>query len=150
MLPLPCLDAFCADGRKRKVWPAAEMGVECCGSFVVMFGAHWWFHLGPALLDVILPVEYYQVLRDGALVWDDLGRKAYSSYIAKFPGDFIEDAMTHLRYRLFWELGKRIYRNDSGQVRDFVLDMIAKRPEITPATDPQLSFKFTTEPGEEG
>ena len=115
-----------------------------------MFGAHWWFHLGPALLDVILPVEYYQVLRDGALVWDDLGRKAYSSYIAKFPGDFIEDAMTHLRYRLFWELGKRIYRNDSGQVRDFVLDMIAKRPEITPATDPQLSFKFTTEPGEEG
>ena len=33
----------------------------------------WWFSIGDALLKVILPVRYYQVLRDRVYEWDDLG-----------------------------------------------------------------------------
>jgi hypothetical protein len=32
--------------RKRKAWLAAEMGIERYSSFKVVFGSHWWHHLG--------------------------------------------------------------------------------------------------------
>ncbi len=134
--------------RKRKAWLAEMMGIECYAAFKVVFGASWWHHLGAALLDVVMPQDYYQIPENGALVWDDLGFKAYCADIAKFPGLSIEDAMLHSWYRLFWEVGMCMFRGDEGQVRDFALHKIGKRPSVVPPIDPQLFLIFPTNPEE--
>ena len=41
--------------RKRKEWMAAEFDIADLDGFKRTFGLHWWFHLGSALRDVILP-----------------------------------------------------------------------------------------------
>jgi len=128
--------------RKRKAWLAAEMGIECYADFKKMFGAHWWHRLGAALVDVVMPEEYYQIPENGVLVWDDLGFKAYCADIAKFPAVSIEDAMLHSWYRLFWEVGMCMFRGDGGQVRDFALHKIGKRPLVVAPIDPQLFLRF--------
>ena len=133
--------------RKRKAWLAAEMGIECYGSFLVVFGPHWWHHFGAALSDVVMPIEYYQLLQvDGQLGWDDLGFKAYCADIAKFPLSSIEEAMAYSWHRLFWKVGELLYRGDEGQIRDFALHKIAQRPQRVPAIDPQLYLQFPQKP----
>jgi hypothetical protein len=132
--------------RKRKAWLAVEMGIECYAQFKTVFGSHWWHHLGPLLLEVVMPVEYYQMPKDGALAWDDLGFKAYCADIARFPECSVDDAMRHSWYRLFWEVGQILYRGDEGQVRDFALHKIGNRPEVVPVVDPQLFLQFPTTP----
>lgn len=125
----------------RRLWLAHEVGSF---AFQTMFGKHWWFHLGPTLLEVILPDEYYKVPKDGELVWDDLGFKVFSADVARFPGaESIESARLHSWYRLFWEVGKLIYKGDEGQVRDYALHKIAKRPQLVPAIAPQLLLPFS-------
>ena len=37
------------------------------------FGSRWWEFIGPALMNVILPEEYYQVQPNGKMVFDKLG-----------------------------------------------------------------------------
>ena len=134
--------------RKRKAWLAAEMGVECYDQFKVVLGSHWWHHLGHVLLEVIMPIEYYQVPRDGILVLDDIGTKAYEADLARFPGSSVEEAMLHSAYRVFWEVGKLLYKGDEGQVRDYALHKISQRHPVVPVVDPQLVFKFGSGPKE--
>jgi len=136
--------------RKRKAWLAAEMGVECYAEFKVVFGPHWWHHLGPALLDVVMPVEYYQIPKDGVLDWDDLGFKAYCHDIAKYPGYSIGDAMNSSWHWLFWKVGSLIHWGDEGQARDYALHKMSKRPENVPEIDPQLYLRFPAKPKGEG
>ena len=129
--------------RKRKAWLAAEMGIECYASFLVVFGSRWWHHLGAALSDVVMPIEYYQVPQEnGQLGWDDLGFKAYCADIAKFPSCSVDEAMLHSWHRLFWKVGEWIYQGDEGQIRDFALHKVAQRPRVLLPIDPQLFLKF--------
>lgn len=131
--------------RKRKAWLAAEMGLGCYGDFKVVLGTHWWHHLSGLLLEVVMPVEYYQIPQDGTLVWDEIGIKAYEADLARFPGSNVEQAMLHSAYRLFWAVGKLLYRGDGGQVRDYALHKISQRPAVVPLVDPQLVLKFGTD-----
>jgi hypothetical protein len=135
--------------RKRKASLAEMMGIEFYAEFKVVFGASWWHHLGAALLDVVTPQAYYQIQENGVLVWDELGFKAYCADIAKFPADSIEDAMLRSWYRLFWEVGVCMFRGDEGQVRNFALHKMGKRPSAVLPIDPQLSLQFPTDPHED-
>jgi hypothetical protein len=135
--------------RKRKAWLAAEMGIECYADFKIVLGKRWWHHVGSLLLEVVLPAEYYQVLSDGVLEWDDIGTKAYAADLARFPGSSAEDAMLHSAYRLFWEVGKLLYKGDEGQARDYALHKIGKRLVVVPVIEPQLVLKFGQGPKEE-
>lgn len=130
--------------RKRKAWLAAEMGIECYDQFKVVLGSHWWHHVGGSLLEVVMPVEYYQVPRDGVLVWDEIGTKAYEADLARFPGCTVEKSMSHSAFRLFWKVGTLIYKGDEEQIRDYALHKISQRPAVVPVVDPQLVLKFGT------
>ena len=72
--------------------------------------------------------------------------KAYCGDIAKCPGSSIDDAMAHSWYRLFWEVGKLMYHGEQGQVRDFALHKIGRRPVKVLEIDPQLYPLFPTKP----
>lgn len=106
--------------RKRKAWLAAMLGIECYAGFKVVFGSHWWHHLGAALSDVVMPIEYYQVPENGQMVWDDLGFKAYIADLAKFPDCSPETAMDHSWHRMFWAVGMWMFKGDEGQVRNML------------------------------
>ncbi len=131
----------------RKIWFAHEVGAS---NFSVMFGKNWWNPLKGPLLEVILPDDYYKVPNDGALVWDSLGSRTFSADIARFTGaESIEDARNHSWFRLFWEVGKLLYKDDMGLIRAYALDKISrKEPKLTPI-EPQLLFRFSAGQSEE-
>jgi hypothetical protein len=132
----------------RKIWLAHELGSS---DFATMFGSHWWFHLGSVLMEAILPEKYYQIAREGKFVWDDLGTKTFCADVARFAGSqSIDSARSESWYRVFWEVGKLLYKGDEGQVRDYALHKISRRPEVAAVVDPQLLFKFTPNPKKEG
>ena len=117
--------------RKRKEWLAAqfpEMGISDDNGLKRMLGPHWWFHLGAVLLDVILPVEYYQVPENGEMVFDDLGFRAYCADLVKYEGVGDMEAMENeSRFRLFYEMGKLMFGRDCGtQALDFALNRIGQ------------------------
>jgi hypothetical protein len=63
--------------RRRKAWLAKIDGLTEEGGFEGLFTNRWWFVIGEALMKVILPIECYQIRRNGAYEWDDLGWLAY-------------------------------------------------------------------------
>jgi hypothetical protein len=125
------------------------MGIECYASFKVVLGSHWWHRIGSLLLEVVMPVEFYQVPKDGVLCWDELGFRAYCADIARFPGSSVDDAMLHSWHQLFHVVGKIIHRGDEGQAADYALHKIAQRPQVVTEIDPQLFLQFTSKLKEE-
>ena len=128
--------------RKRKAWLAAEFEITDDDGFKRMFGPHWWFHLSRDLMDVIMPVEYYQVPKDGRMDFDDLGFKAYCDDLMKYQNCGEMEAMvTESHFRLFHSIGKRLYGGESKQALNWASDRIGYPPPkpIAPC-DPQLVF----------
>ena len=62
--------------QKRKVWLAEALELGSPSELSQLLGVHWWFHFGAALLEVIMPVEFYQVGPSGRLRWDEIGFRA--------------------------------------------------------------------------
>src|SRR5439155_1918493 len=99
------------DARNRHVlFLVADSGLKSEDEFKMMFGPHWWRFLGKDLLNVIRPVEYYQVQQDGRLVFDELGWWHYQSDLRKYAeiGDD-EHAIEHSRYLLYFVHGMMLY-----------------------------------------
>jgi hypothetical protein len=71
--------------RKRKLWLARTAGCDDVAGFNGLYGPRWWFVIGEELLKVILPTEYYQVLRNGVYEWDNLGWFAYQKDLGRYP-----------------------------------------------------------------
>ncbi len=57
-----------------------------------LYGPHWWSVIGEALMRVILPIEYYQMLSRDRYEWDNLGRRAYQEDLARYPDLDSDDA----------------------------------------------------------
>jgi hypothetical protein len=85
--------------RKRKAWLAATAGLKDAEGFKRLYGPRWWFVIGEALMRVVLPIEYYQVNKNGDYEWDNLGRLAYQEDLGKYP-DLSSDGARH-RQSLF-------------------------------------------------
>jgi hypothetical protein len=78
--------------RRRKAWLATTAGLSDLEGFKALYGNRWWFVIGEALLKVILPVEYYQLLRDGVFQWDDVGWFAYQEDLGRYADLGSDDA----------------------------------------------------------
>ncbi len=79
--------------RQRLSWYAKDSGIEDVTDFSRLMGRNGWLKLGEPLLNVILPVEYYQVWdwQTGAFRWDDRGWRAYCGDLEKFPNCSSDD-----------------------------------------------------------
>jgi hypothetical protein len=73
--------------RQRLSWYARDSGIEDVTDFSRLMGRNGWLKLGEPLLNVIMPVEYYQVWDWNACAyrWDERGWRAYCADLEKFP-----------------------------------------------------------------
>ena len=85
--------------RKRKAWLAANGGLKNEEGFKALYGPYWWLAIGEALMKLILPVEYYQLRKNGVPEWDDVGWFAYQRDLGRYP-DLRSDEARH-RQSLF-------------------------------------------------
>lgn len=124
--------------RKRKAWLAVDSGLQNEEEFRQMFGMHWWRFLGNELMNVIMPIEYYQIRRNGELVFDELGRWHYENDLQRLDG--IESAqarITHSRFLLYCAHGMMLYGN-RVRALEYAMRRIGFEIREAPAVDPQL------------
>jgi hypothetical protein len=130
--------------QKRKQWLAGELELHNPAELRQVLGAHWWFHFGPALLDVVMPAEFYQVGPPENRRWDEIGLRAWVHDWAAQPGPPSDDLMLRSQFNLFQNIGARLYANRAEALR-FAINRIAisdtpppnQRIEI-PKPSPQL------------
>lgn len=124
--------------RRRKAWLGDHAGVVNEEGFRNLYGLRWWFLIGEALLNVILPVEYYQVLKDGKLEWDDYGWVAYASDLAKYP-DYPSDESRQREslFRFFYREGEVFFR-ESKQALGYAMGRLGYLERDGRLLDPQM------------
>lgn len=126
---------------KRKDWLAADSLLADKSLIKQRFGPHWWHHLGNALLNVIMPEEYYQIRKDGELIWDDLGRTVYEADLQEFrdlPND--EDKRRQSLYEFYDVQSKYMFRGEPEQAHEYVMSRLGYSLKTTPLIDLQCSF----------
>ena len=123
--------------QKRKEWLADALELRDATELRQVLGAHWWFHFGSALLEVIMPAEFYQVGSAEGLRWDEIGLRAYARDCAAWPGPPSDDLMLRSQFNLFRDIGIYLYRDSSEALR-FAMDKVAQ-PDMKPdrPVDPQ-------------
>src|SRR5204863_530750 len=124
--------------RKRKAWLAADSGLQTEEEFLQMFGVHWWRFLGKELLNVIMPTEYYQIRRNGELVFDELGWWHHQSDLQRLDGiENEQDRITHSRFLLYCAHGMMLYSNRVHAL-EYAVRRIGFESREVPAVHPQL------------
>jgi hypothetical protein len=128
--------------RRRKAWLAEHAGVVNEEGFRNLYGPLWWFLIGEVLLNVILPIEYYQVLRNGKLEWDDYGWEAYVSDLAKYPNYPSDgDRQRESLFRFYYREGEIFYR-DSKQALRYAIGRLGYLEREGWIFDPQLILEL--------
>jgi hypothetical protein len=123
--------------RRRKAWLAADSYCVNEDEFRAMFRSGWWHFLGRALMNVILPKEYYQVRCGEELIFDEIGWWHYQTDLQKFSEiDSIEDRITHSRFLLYCANGMMVYGNRVQALQHAMGRIGCYIPEAT-AVDPQ-------------
>lgn len=124
--------------RKRKAWLGEHAGIVNEEGFRNLYGPRWWFLIGESLLNVILPVDYYQVRKSGKLEWDDYGWRAYASDLAKYPEYPSDEArQRESLFRFYFREGEIFYR-DSGQALRYAMGRLGYLEREGRVFDPQL------------
>jgi hypothetical protein len=132
--------------QKRKVWLADALELQSPAEIPAMLGAHWWYHFGAALREVIMPAEFYQVGPSDNLRWDEIGLRALARDWAAWPGAPSDDLMLRSQFNLFRDIGSFLYSNSWEALR-FAMDKVAK-PDPVPnghsecPVDAQLTFEL--------
>ncbi len=126
--------------RKRKAWLADHAGVTSEEGFRSLYGPRWWFLIGEALLNVILPIDYYQCMVNGKLEWDDMGWQAYASDLAKYP-DYPSDEAREREslFRFYLREGELFFR-DSQQALRYAMGRLGYLEKEGRRFDPQLNL----------
>jgi len=124
--------------RRRKAWLAADSDCVSEDEFQAMFGSRWWRFLGPDLMNVIMPVEYYQVRKNGGMVFDELGWWHYQSDLQKFGGiEGEEDRIIHSRFLLYCAHGMMLFGN-RVQATQYAMRRIGYTLKEDAPIDPQV------------
>jgi hypothetical protein len=140
--------------QKRKEWLAQELGLSDAAQLSQSLGPHWWFHVGRALCEVIMPDEFYQVGRAGVLRWDQIGLRARARNWEAWPGAPSDDLTKQSQFTLFWEIGERLYANRTDALRFAVQCMAKPEPAAPMCPDrqreswQQLALRATGPPGQ--
>jgi hypothetical protein len=111
--------------RKKKAWLAWVHGLEDEDAFSRSYGDRWWFRLGESLMRVILPEDWYQVMQNCDLQWDDLGRQAYQNDLERFGDlDSVESRRRQSRLDFFLAEGKWVGCDSTLQAMSYAMEMV--------------------------
>jgi hypothetical protein len=128
--------------RRRKAWLAADSGCANESEFRAMFGAGWWHLLGSALMNVIMPEEYYQVRCGNGLAFDEVGLWHYQTDLQRFSEiEAVGDRTMHSRFLLYCAHGTMLYGN-RVQALQYAMSRIGYNIPETPAVDPQVWWEL--------
>ena len=128
--------------QKRKQWLAEQLEYDD-PSELKKLSAHWWFHFGKALCEVIMPDDFYKVGPPGNRQFDDLGLRALQADWAAWPGEPCEDLIQRSQFNLFYEIGLRLFGSRSRQALDYATYFMERRPPVQAVrreADAQKSF----------
>jgi hypothetical protein len=94
-------------------------------------------------MDVIMPVEYYMIPKNGELAWVDLGRTAYECDFAKYQ-DIEGDAskVNQSLYEFYSAQGKCMFRGSPEQAHAYVMGRLGYASKATISIDLQMSLNF--------
>ena len=124
--------------RRRKAWLAADSDCVSEDEFRAMFGPRWWRFLGPLLINVIMPKEYYQVRCGEGLSFDEVGWWHYQMDLQRFSEiQSVEDRITHSRFLLYCAHGMMLFGN-RVEATQYAMRRIGYNIAETPAVDPQM------------
>lgn len=108
-----------------------------------VLGAHWWFHFGEALCEVIMPSDFYKVGPEDDLRWDSLGLDAYARDCAAWPGTPSDDLMHQSQFTLFRDIGGHLFGLHSREALEFAMNRVALRePTALNAPEAQLTLNL--------
>jgi len=124
--------------RRRKAWLAATTGFADLEGFKALYGNRWWFVIGEALLKVILPVEYYQVLRNGVYEWDDLGWFSYQEDLGRYADLDPDDARRRQSVFDFFSFEGSVFGYSPGQAARYAMNRIGYLERNGRQLDPQI------------
>jgi len=120
--------------QKRKQWLAEELGYSD-PSELKKLSAHWWFHFGKALCEVIMPEDFYKIGPPGNRQFDELGLRTLQRDWATWQGEPSDDLMNRSQFNLFYDIGIRLFGPKSKQALNFAMYIMA-RPIPDPRTTP--------------
>lgn len=128
--------------QKRKQWLAEALELHDAAQLRQVLGRHWWFHFGSVLLDVVMPIEFYQVGAAENRRLDEIGMRALARDWATQPGAPSDDMMLRSQFNLFHDIGRYIYKS-RREAMQFAMSRVA-RPEPKPwsTIDPQLTWNI--------
>lgn len=133
--------------RKRKQWLAETADIPGVEGFQSLYGSRWWFVIGESLMKVILPIEYYQIGKEGAYEWDDIGRFAYQQDLGRYADLTSDDARRRQSLFDFYSCEGVVFGMGPAQAAQYAMGRIAYLEHEGRQLDPQimLGLKAATE-----
>jgi hypothetical protein len=99
--------------------------------------SRWWRFLGPDLMNVIMPKEYYQVRCGDRLFFDELGWWHYQTDLQRFSElESVDDRIVHSRFLLYCAHGMMLFVN-RVQATQYAMRRVGYYIREAPAIDPQ-------------
>jgi len=124
--------------RKRKAWLAHTAALRDAEGFRSLYGPLWWFLIGEALMKVVLPIEYYQVQKNGVYEWDDLGRFAYQEDLGRYA-DLASDEARHRQSIFdFYSVEGAVFGFSPGKAARYAMNRLGYLERDGRDPDPQV------------
>jgi hypothetical protein len=126
--------------RKRKAWLAATADLNDIVAFTGLYGPRWWLMIGDALMKVIMPVEYYQIQRNGSYEWDDIGWFAYQRDLGRYTDLVSDEARRRQSLFDFYCAEGAVFHMSPSQAARYAMNRIGYLERDGREVDPQMIF----------
>lgn len=123
--------------RKRKLWLARTVQCDDVAGFKGLYGPFWWSVIGEALMKVILPTEYYQIVTRDGYEWDNLGWQAYQEDLARYPDLDSDDARRRQSVIDFHYVEGTVFKFSPEKARRYAIKRLLSS-ELGRELDPQM------------
>ena len=124
--------------RRRKAWLATTAGLADLEGFKALYGNRWWLVIGDALLKVILPEQYYQVLGDGVYEWDDVGWFSYQEDLGRYADLDSDCARRRQSLFDFFSCEGLVFGYSAGQAARYAMNRVGYLERDGRQLDPQI------------
>ena len=129
--------------QKRKQWFAEQLEYSD-PSELKKLSKHWWFHFGKALLEVIMPADFYKVGPSDDRHFDDLGQRAFEHDWAVWNCEPSDDLMNRSQFNLFYDIGVHLFGRSSRQALQYAMYVMARADAYHPTPiQPKPSTRST-------
>jgi len=112
--------------QKKKLWLAQilELPDETC--LASALGPRWWFHIGEALSQVIMPIDFYRVGSSGGRDFDQIGMRQWIADWMGFAGEQPAGMMERSHFNLFYNVGVHCFEQTPEGATRLAINLVEK------------------------